>query len=196
MQTNQHYVLSTHWHVWHGAFTCVTWHIRTWDVAHSRIFHDSFKSLTKRIHCITTHSHVWVACVTWLTLMYDNTLTCMTWPIHTCDMIPWWVIMAWWLTHTCDITHSYVWHTHTLHAIFRAFQCVAVCYSVLQCVAVRCSVTHTYVAYHLSRSEYHSHVCYSVLQCVAVCCSVLQFVAVCCSFSHTLLSISECHSLV
>jgi len=46
-------------------------------------------------------------------------------------------------------------------------QCVAVCCSVLQRVAVRCSNGYT--------------VCCSVLQCVAVCCSVLQYVAVCCS---------------
>ena len=45
-------------------------------------------------------------------------------------------------------------------------QCVAVCCSVLQCVAACCSV---------------SQCVGSVLQCVAVCCSVLQCVAVCCS---------------
>jgi len=48
-------------------------------------------------------------------------------------------------------------------------QCVAVCCSVLQCVAVCCSVLQCVT------------VCCSVLQCVAVCCSALQCVAVCCS---------------
>ena len=45
----------------------------------------------------------------------------------------------------------------------------AMCYRVLQCVAVYCSVLQ-FVA-----------VCCGVLLCVAVCCSVLQCVAVCCS---------------
>jgi len=47
--------------------------------------------------------------------------------------------------------------------------CVAVCCSVLQCVAV-CFRSHC-------RSVSDAGVCCSVLQCVAVCCSVLQFVA-------------------
>ena len=46
---------------------------------------------------------------------------------------------------------------------------LAVCCSVLQCVAVCCSVLQCVA------------VCSSVMQCVAVCCSVMQCVAVCCS---------------
>ena len=49
---------------------------------------------------------------------------------------------------------------------------IAVCCSVLQCVASCRSVLQCVV------------VCCSVLQCVAVCCSVLQCVAVCCSVEH------------
>jgi len=48
-------------------------------------------------------------------------------------------------------------------------QCATVCYSVLQCVAGRYRVLQGF------------EVCCSMLQCVAVCCSVLQYVAVCCS---------------
>ena len=48
-------------------------------------------------------------------------------------------------------------------------QCVAVFCSMLQCVAVCCSMLQCVA------------VCCSVLQYVAVCCSVLQYVAVCCS---------------
>ena len=48
-------------------------------------------------------------------------------------------------------------------------RCVAICCSGLQCVAICCSVMQCVA------------VCGSVLQCVAVCCSVLQCVAVCCS---------------
>jgi len=56
-----------------------------------------------------------------------------------------------------------VWSTSRFYSML---QCVAVCCSVLQCVAVYCSVLQ-YVA-----------MCCSVLQCVAVCCSVSQCVAV------------------
>jgi len=62
-------------------------------------------------------------------------------------------------------------------------QCVAVCY--IQCVAVCCSARYAsdWRACHcvaVCCSVLHS-VCCSVLQCVAVWCSVLQCVAVCCS---------------
>ena len=64
--------------------------------------------------------------------------------------------------------------------------CVAVCAeccSVLQCVAVCCSVfviVFWYITCHNSVLQCVA-VCCSVLQCDAVCCSVLQCVAVCCS---------------
>jgi len=54
-----------------------------------------------------------------------------------------------------------------------------VCCSVLQCIAVCCSLS-----FDLQRNEYAalpSSVCCSVFQCVAVCCSVLHYVVVCCS---------------
>jgi len=85
-------------------------------------------------------------------------------------------------------------------------QCVAVCCSVLQCVAV--SVGTLITPQNASHQTSHVRcvcvcdvlwcvlqciavccrvqgvtVCCSVLQCVAVCCSVLQCVAVCCSVS-------------
>ena len=81
-------------------------------------------------------------------------------------------------------------------------QCVAVCCSVLQCVAV-CGWHPTYAArrqasdYHTTATRKRSLICCRVLQwlhhvapcctvlhrvavCCAVCCSVLQCVAVCC----------------
>jgi len=85
------------------------------------------------------------------------------------------------------------------------WQCVAVCCSVmqcvavplfwvlchftrgsmLQCVAVCCSVLQCLCCVYCATSHgvldcFHSECC-SVLQCVAVCCSVLPCVAVCCS---------------
>jgi len=61
-----------------------------------------------------------------------------------------------------------------------------VCCSVLQCVAVRCSVLQWDVSWIYCPPRCTSvapvvAVCCTVLQCVAVCCSVLQCVAVCCS---------------
>ena len=82
-------------------------------------------------------------------------------------------------------------------------QCVAVCCSVLVCVAlcfveVQCGAACCSVVQYVSYTACSSHhmilspslpltlqVCCSVLQCVAVCCSVLQCVAVCCSSAHT-----------
>jgi len=59
------------------------------------------------------------------------------------------------------------------------------CYSVLQCVAVHCSVWQLFQSTALDSTQCGTWqcvaVCCSVLQCVAVCCSVLQCVAVCCS---------------
>ena len=60
-----------------------------------------------------------------------------------------------------------------------ALQNVAVCRSVLQCVAVPCSVLQCVA--ECCRVLQSVAECCRVLQCVAVCCSVLQCVAVCCS---------------
>ena len=72
-------------------------------------------------------------------------------------------------------------------------QCVAVRSSVLQCVAVCCGEIEARVHSFSHVSPillFHSHiqsqadrvaVCCSVLQCAVVCCSVVQYVAVCCS---------------
>ena len=62
-------------------------------------------------------------------------------------------------------------------------QCVAVCWGVLQCDTVCCIVfPDAFVVLHFHVQQiFKRQVCCSVLQCVAVCCSVLQCVAVCCS---------------
>jgi len=66
-------------------------------------------------------------------------------------------------------------------------QCVAVCCSVLQCVAVRYLLSSGWVGYVFIHCKSVLQCvecvaeCCSVLQCVALCCSVLQCVAVCCS---------------
>jgi len=64
--------------------------------------------------------------------------------------------------------------TTPMLCVMNVLQCVAVCYSVLHCIAVRCSEVLT-AAQLIGESP---------LQCVAACCSVLQRVAVCCSALH------------
>ena len=74
----------------------------------------------------------------------------------------------------------------TTHKFYPAFQCVAMCCSVLQCVAVRCTVMIC-SAFHWNEMHYvrwldiTTHKFYPAFQCVAVCCSVLQCVALCCT---------------
>jgi len=62
-----------------------------------------------------------------------------------------------------------------------ALQCVAVCLSVLQCVAVRSEGTLQAVTAHKHAIQLPVTV---LLQCVAVRCNVLQYVAVCSSVSQ------------
>ena len=76
-------------------------------------------------------------------------------------------------------------HAHTPRLIHTASRCVAVCCSVLQCVAVAtthlrdsfireciCDMTHLYAPRLICMTHPYG---------VAMCCSVVQFVAVCCS---------------
>ena len=57
-------------------------------------------------------------------------------------------------------------------------QCVAVCCSVLQCVAASLVVEFMTI-WRMLRIRVGSYLCCSVLHCVAVCCSVLQCCALC-----------------
>jgi len=61
----------------------------------------------------------------------------------------------------------------------RMLQCVAECYSVLQCVVV--GQFETPMDATMRMVTFGVAVCCSKLQWVVVCCSVLQCVAVCCS---------------
>jgi len=76
-----------------------------------------------------------------------------------------------------------------VHEVLCKMSAPTMCYSVLQCVAVRCSALHCVT------------VCFSMLQCIAVHCSVLQRVAACCSVLqrvvHTIsckMSVRDCTS--
>ena len=74
------------------------------------------------------------------------------------------------------------WSPSFVRPWFLVVQSVAVCCSLLWCVAVCCNVAVAAVD-PVIRETLVSCValCRSVLQCVAVCCSVLQCVPVCCS---------------
>ena len=78
------------------------------------------------------------------------------------------------------------------------FQCVVVCFSVLQRLAVCCSVLNCVVKLEYDPfPSYIYKVCVAVrcnvLQCVAVCCNMLQDVAVCCS---VLQCVAVCRSVL
>jgi len=67
----------------------------------------------------------------------------------------------------------------SLHSCCSVLQCVAVCCSVLQ-VSLLIDTSLSKHVKHLANNPTSLHSSCSVLQCVAVCCSVLQCVAVCC----------------
>jgi len=77
-----------------------------------------------------------------------------------------------------EVTAKQVIHTRVAMHAFRGYASLSSC-SVLQCVAVCCSVLRC-VNTEACRGRALSSSC-SVLQCVAVCCNVPQCVAVCCS---------------
>jgi len=76
------------------------------------------------------------------------------------------------------------WHRNIIHLKALEDTYVAVCRSVLQCVAVCCRVLQWFNDGYSKSSSVSRHRETHVLQCVAVCCSVLQCVAVCCGVCH------------
>ena len=77
----------------------------------------------------------------------------------------------------------------THHCMCNYLSYSEVCGSVLQCVAVCCSVFH-HATHGMCNDLPYGEVCGSVWQCVAVCC-IMSHMAVCCSvFHHVTHSIS------
>ena len=121
--------------------------------------------------CATTHSHVWqdqftsvLWLITYIFYMQPKSFTCMAQ-----------------LTHTCDMTQSYVCHdSFVCVTVLILWECMCWFY---ECVcALFMSVTYAWVC--------HTHECDTQrirrwvthdVAVVAVCCSVVQCVAVCCS---------------
>ena len=103
---------------------CVTWRTRMCDMAHSYVWHGSFRCGTcltwhMSVSCHThesvrhvTQGHVsrdtWVCHVTHMNqcVMSRIHVLCVTWRTHMCDMYVWHDA----LIHMCDITHLHVWH--------------------------------------------------------------------------------------
>jgi len=117
--TNSYVCDMTHSCVWHDSFICVTWlihmcdmtnsyvcdmtHSCVWSVSCSFVWHDSFGA---------RHLEKVVVRVTWLTYVWHDSIICVRWLIHVCDMTHPCVwhdvfICVTWLIHMCDMTHSY-----------------------------------------------------------------------------------------
>ena len=82
-----------------------------YDVTHSYVRRDTLIYISDIFLFVisTTHGYTQLSCE-WL-ISY----ICAKWLIHTCDMTHSYVwhdsfIRVTWLIHTCDMTHSYVWH--------------------------------------------------------------------------------------
>jgi len=96
------YVCPVYVYVWHDSFMCVTWLIRTCDVTHSGVWHDSTRmSLMKRSDML--RRKLSCICMTWLIWMYDMT--------HL-DVWRDSFVGVWRDSFMCDATHSHVWHLH------------------------------------------------------------------------------------
>jgi len=147
----------THSHVWHNPSTPVKWlfHIHTCDMTYLYVRRITFIRVTWLIPtctwhthtCDMTHLHSYV-CMTYQYLRRDPFI-CVTRPIHTCDMTHPHVWRDSFTNSLVDIfmydsaagkfsggidTVRYDAHTHTFFVDL--LQCVPVCCSVLQCVAV------------------------------------------------------------
>jgi len=111
-------------------------------------------------------------------------------------------MFMWYTTHSygrhdsfiCETWFMFMWHmtySYVRHDVFlcetprgcsrwvHVLQCVALRYSVLQCVAVCCRITCD-----MTHLEWVQCICCSVLQCVTMSCGVLHCVAMCCSVLH------------
>ena len=93
----------THPYVWRVSFMCVTWLIHICDVTYSSVWHDSFICLTELIDkCL-------FMCVQNLTINIIND-GWLLYAILMCVISVCTELGAPWLTHMCDMTHSYMWH--------------------------------------------------------------------------------------
>jgi len=171
---------TTHWCVWHDSFVCVrsnewvTRHgIGEWVLSHtwmSHVTHINESCLAIRPHLYILVNESWVMSNTWSSHVTHINESCLAWRPH----------LRVFLRQSVYV----LWHVHVRI-------CVAVCCSVLQCVAVCCICTfNTFTRYsecvecvlHMRcRSvnvciycvhRIHMWMCVYVLQCVAVCCSV------------------------
>ena len=188
----------THSHVWHDVFICVmTYSIHTWDMTHWHLWHDAFIRATCLIHMCETYVRLVHMCLIHMCLIHMSHShhmclihICL---IHMCNMSDHsscvrcvmcgvWCCIRSSRTHANAFTHSHVWHdtfthSHVWHDAFTSWSSVcgvAVCCSVLQCVAAE----HIHMS-DIVHSSWLASICVICVRGVAVCCSVLQCVAVC-----------------
>ena len=132
--------------------------------------------------------HVWIMCMTWLSVLFLNlsfrafqgvTDLCCTIHAPVKAGVVYvaqgmrasrWESCAW---HSTCVNYVHD-TTHVVRGTARVWIRVAVCCSVLHCVAACCSV----LQFDMCMTRL---MCELALQCVAVCCSMLQRVAACCS---------------
>jgi len=107
-------------HVWYECVNSWEEHDLSWEE------HDLF---TWHIH--VNESCIIHPCVIWMCKLHSTlNLSCIrvTWLIHTCDMTHSYVwhdsfIRVTWLIRTCDMTHSYVWHDSFVHVTWLIRTC-------------------------------------------------------------------------
>ena len=170
----------THSYVWHDSFICVTWLIHMCDMTHSCVWYDSFICEIWLIHmCDMSHSHerldprIWYPWNDWVIRewcirneQYTSAVIWFHWWITRWIWQTWneWGIHGWLIQNEYDSSAVIWFHSWTIHWIRQTWndrvilchvagECVgsvAVCCSVLQCVAVRVRSKVQWLSHSLS----------------------------------------------
>ena len=114
--------------------------------------------------CGFIHSYVAASPMIWLMYMWHDSFTCSTY--------------VWQLIHMLPLARR-AGHATPIQGVWHVLQCVAVCCSVLQCVAARMKQGTLVLFTHLMTWGKTRPFVWHVLQCVAVCCNVSWYE--CCS---------------
>ena len=110
---------------------CVTWLIRTCDMTHLYVWHDSFICVTWLIYmCHLTYSgacHDSFICVTWfIHVCHESSICAMTHFISDVEYSICGPQVVTWLNHTRDMTHSSAYHETILGVIWLIQMCAMI----------------------------------------------------------------------